>query len=150
LSNTRFSEIIEAIPHQQPFRFIDEIVEADQECIVGNYTFRDNEFFYSGHFPGYPVTPGVILTECMAQIGLVAFGMFLENISPAEMKTIKVFFVKSDVQFHRMVLPGEKVKVTAQKEYFRLKRLQCKVVMHNAAGEKICSGTLAGMFVKDR
>ena len=45
--------------------------------LVGAYRFREDEFFYRGHFPGRPITPGVILIETMAQIGVVAFGMYL-------------------------------------------------------------------------
>jgi 3-hydroxyacyl-[acyl-carrier-protein] dehydratase len=150
LDKNRLSEILEAIPQKPPFRFIDEIVEVNENHIRGNYTFKEDEFFYTGHFPDFPITPGVILTECMAQIGLVAFGIFLENISPENMKNVNIFFVKSDVQFHQMVKPGEKVTVSAEKEFFRLRRLQCKVIMYNQAGEKICSGTIAGMFAKNK
>ena len=49
----------------------------DEEQIVGAYRFREDAFFYRGHFPGRPITPGVILIETMAQIGVVAFGMYL-------------------------------------------------------------------------
>ena len=65
-------EIIDAIlakiPHQSPFRFIDEISYLDDTRIEGNYFLKKNADFYKGHFPGFPVTPGVILTEIMAQI----------------------------------------------------------------------------------
>ncbi|MEO1575848.1 MAG: beta-hydroxyacyl-ACP dehydratase, partial [Pseudomonadota bacterium] len=56
-------ELLQAVPQQAPFRFIDTIVEVDDDHIVGRYTFRPDEFFYAGHFPGQPVTPGVILIE---------------------------------------------------------------------------------------
>lgn len=145
-----FQNILDCIPQQKPFRFVDEILEVDENHIVGAYRYREDEVFYEGHFPDMPVTPGVILTETMAQIGLVALGIFIENMRPETMHTIKVFFTHSNVQFHKMVLPGQRVIVHAEKEFFRLRKLQCKVRMVTESGEKICAGTLSGMFVKTK
>ena len=69
--------ILAAVPQQPPFRFIEEIRELDEAGIVGSYRFRREEYFYRGHFPGQPVTPGVILIEAMAQTGVVAQGLYL-------------------------------------------------------------------------
>ena len=69
--------ILMAVPQQAPFRFIDDILEVDERRITGGYRFREDEYFYRGHFPGRPVTPGVILIEAMAQTGVVAFGLYL-------------------------------------------------------------------------
>lgn len=138
--------ILECMPYRAPFRFIDEILDINDDHIIGCYTFKENEFFYRGHFPGNPVTPGVILTECMAQIGLVAFGIHLYRATPETMKTLKVFFTTNNVNYYRTVLPGEKVIVKASKLYFRLKSLKCEVIMETEAGEVISKGTMAGMF----
>ena len=70
-------EILALVPQREPFRFIDEIISLDEEQIIGAYRFREDEFFYRGHFPGHPITPGVILIETMAQIGATAFGIYL-------------------------------------------------------------------------
>ncbi len=70
-------KILAAVPQQPPFRFIETIRELDEEGIVGSYRFRRDEYFYRGHFPGRPVTPGVILIEAMAQTGVVAHGLYL-------------------------------------------------------------------------
>ena len=62
-----------------------DIIDAvSEERITGHYTFKATSFFYQGHFKGNPITPGVILTECMAQIGLVCLGIFLvkEELQP--------------------------------------------------------------------
>ena len=69
-------EVLSLIPQQYPFRFIDGILEMDEEHIVGTYRFREDEYFYRGHFPSQPITPGVILIETMAQTGVVAFGIY--------------------------------------------------------------------------
>ncbi|MEE2664712.1 MAG: hypothetical protein VX681_11400 [Myxococcota bacterium] len=70
-------EVLARIPQQEPFRFIDGIDELDPNHIVAHYTFREAAEFYRGHFPGNPITPGVLLTEAMAQAGVVAFGLYL-------------------------------------------------------------------------
>ncbi|MCK7510745.1 MAG: hypothetical protein MZV70_46225 [Desulfobacterales bacterium] len=83
-------EVLDLVPQQAPFRFIDEIISLDEQQIVGAYRFREDEYFYRGHFPGRPITPGVILIETMAQIGVVAFGMYLlacqKNVRPGQIE----------------------------------------------------------------
>ncbi len=71
------SDIIALLPYQKPFLFVDGIDAISEEGVTGHYTFNKDEFFYKGHFKNNPITPGVILTECMAQIGLVCLGIYL-------------------------------------------------------------------------
>ena len=140
-------EILKFIPQQKPFRFIDEILEVDENSIMGCYTFKKDEFFYQGHFPEMPITPGVILTECMAQIGLVALAIFLVGKEDLTKNNYKTLFTSSYVDFKRMVKPEEKVIVKSEKKYFRFKKLCCDVRMETPEGDLICSSELSGMFV---
>ena len=71
------NQIIKKLPYQSPFLFVDELTEITENGVIGNYTFKENEFFYEGHFKKNPITPGVILTETMAQIGVVCLGIYL-------------------------------------------------------------------------
>ncbi|MBT8319592.1 MAG: hydroxymyristoyl-ACP dehydratase, partial [Gramella sp.] len=61
-------KILDQLPYSKPFLFVDEILEVNDNSISGTFTFSKDLDFYRGHFSGNPVTPGVILTECMAQI----------------------------------------------------------------------------------
>lgn len=72
-------EIVTYLPYTDPFLFVDEILEVDDEKIVGVYTYKPSLDFYKGHFKDHPVTPGVILIETMAQIGLVCLGIYLRS-----------------------------------------------------------------------
>lgn len=144
--------ILKTVPQQVPFRFIDEIREVDEEHIVGAYRFRMDEYFYRGHFPGRPVTPGVILIEAMAQTGVVAFGIYLAmtqwGISLAEIESMMTLFTHAEnVEFTGLVAPGESVIIRGRKIYFRKQNLKAKVSMERENGEQVCSGILSGMAV---
>ncbi|MBM4272384.1 MAG: beta-hydroxyacyl-ACP dehydratase [Deltaproteobacteria bacterium] len=144
--------VLRSVPQQYPFRFIDEILELDAEHIVGAYRFRHDEYFYKGHFPGRPITPGVILIETMAQTGVVAFGLYLTMEqggtaphAPGELTTL--FTLAEGIEFTGIVRPGERVIVHGQKVYFRMGNLKANVRMHRENGQLVSSGTLAGMGI---
>ena len=115
-------QVLQAVPQQRPFRFIDEISEIDSGHIIGGYTFRRDEYFYQGHFPGNPITPGVILVETMAQVAVVAFGLYLlmseREIAAERLREITTLFsFMESVEFINPVLPGDKVIVHGKKIY---------------------------------
>jgi 3-hydroxyacyl-[acyl-carrier-protein] dehydratase len=92
------------------------------------------------------VTPGVILTETMAQIGLVSFGIYLLSKSLNSIDEIKIALTSTEVDFFKPVFPAEKVLVKSEKEYFRFNKLKCKVEMFNENGDLVCRGRIAGMM----
>ena len=71
------ADVLPMIPQQEPFRFVDEILELGDEKVSGTYRWRPEADFYRGHFPGNPVTPGVLLVECMAQCSVVPLAIYL-------------------------------------------------------------------------
>ena len=143
-------QLLDAVPQRAPFRFIDEVVEVSDDHIVGRYTFRPDEYFYAGHFPGAPVTPGVILIETMAQTGVVALGLFLTSrtVAADEVGQWLTLFSECQVEFRRPVMPGDTVTVRASKVYFRRMKLKCKVALELADGTLAAEGELAGVGVR--
>lgn len=138
--------IIAKLPYSKPFLFVDEISAIDENGVVGSYTFDENSDFYKGHFKHKPVTPGVILTEVMAQIGLVCLGIYLLNDNFNMKSAIALSSV--NIEFNKAVFPKEKVTVKSEKIYFRFGKLKCKVQMINEGGNEICSGEISGMILK--
>ena len=141
--------VLAAIPQQQPFRFIDEILDLGDDYIVAATTFRSDADFYRGHFPGNPITPGVILIEAMAQAGVVALGIHLleREIGADEAAKYTTLFTDAEVEFSGIVLPGVRVITTGRVVFFRRRKLRCAVEMKREDGTLVCSGTLAGMGV---
>jgi 3-hydroxyacyl-[acyl-carrier-protein] dehydratase len=105
-SKTVSNEIASLLPHRAPFVFVDEIISADTERIVARHVFGPEEFFFKGHFPQYPVVPGVILVETMAQSG--GAGLRKLGILGGD----ALFFLASvdKVKFRRQVRPGDEVR----------------------------------------
>jgi len=142
-------EVLARVPQQDPFRFIDEIHELDDEHIVASYRFPEDADFYRGHFPGNPITPGVILVETMAQAGVVALGLYLCALerSPEELEKLVTVFTDANVEFSGTVLPGDRVTTVGKKSFFRRLKLRSEVEMRLDDGTVVCSGVLSGMGV---
>ena len=143
-------DVLQHLPQQPPFRFLDAILELDDNHIVGAYTFKHDEYFYAGHFPGDPVTPGVILIEAMAQTGVVALGLYLTSLSvPEEELSIwTTFFTECQMEFYLPVLPGETVTIRGEKVFFRRMKLKSKVGLYLENGDLAAEGSVAGVGVK--
>jgi 3-hydroxyacyl-[acyl-carrier-protein] dehydratase len=145
------NDILNYLPYKSSFLFVDNISALSEDGITGDYTLKKDSFFYEDHFPGNPVTPGVIITEIMAQIGLVVLGIHLMLTDGKQQGAVMdedsfPLLTSTNVEFYKMVLPEEKVIVSSEKQYFRFGKLKCLVKMHNTAGELIAKGTFAGVI----
>ena len=145
------NKILNYLPYKSSFLFVDDITSLDDNGVTGEYTLKVDSFFYEDHFPGNPVTPGVIITEIMAQIGLVVLGIHLmlkeKDHEGFEMHEDSFpLLTSTNVDFYKMVLPEEKVIVASKKQYFRFGKLKCVVQMHNANAELIAKGVFSGVI----
>ena len=134
---------------REPFRFIDEILEIDDEHVVASYRLRADHDFYRGHFPGRPITPGVILIEVMAQAALVAHSIDLlaKNARPSDRRPALSVFTDAAVEFSAIVPPGSRVLTTGRPVFYRRRKLRSDVRMHLEDGTLVCSGQISGIGV---
>jgi 3-hydroxyacyl-[acyl-carrier-protein] dehydratase len=107
-------EILRRIPHRPPFLFVDEIVSETPDLLVARRTWRPDEDFYRGHYPGAPITPGVLLCEAVFQAGALHLSRVLaEQGAPAG---VPLLVKISDVRFRNPVFPGDVVTIEVRKK----------------------------------
>ena len=101
----KLEEVKAAIPHREPFLFVDEIVECENNRILCKKTFQGDEFFFAGHYPGFPVVPGVLQCEAAMQAGAI----LLTRIFKDEQLNgrLPVVAKMGEVRFKKMVRPGD-------------------------------------------
>lgn len=99
-------DVTRLLPHRPPFLFVDRLERADPELIVGYRRFRDDEPFFAGHFPSYPVVPGVLLIESLAQCG--GAGIAAQS---GDAGSILFLATVEKAKFRRQVRPGDEVRL---------------------------------------
>jgi 3-hydroxyacyl-[acyl-carrier-protein] dehydratase len=142
-------EVLAMLPQKEPFLFVDEVVEVSSDHIVARFTFREDHDFYRGHFPGRPVTPGVILLESLAQVGVVALGLYLIARDQGREAVLNALalFTDANIEFTGLVSPGDRVTIRATKVFFRRGKIRSEAEMTLDDGTVVCSGTISGLGV---
>lgn len=135
-------EIKEIIPHRYPFLLIDRIIEVEEgKRAVGLKNVTANEEFFNGHFPDYPVMPGVLIVEALAQVGAVAM------LKKEENKGRLAFFAGIDnCRFKRQVFPGDQLHLEVEMTRLRGSVGKAKAIA-SVEGELVCEAEL--MFALD-
>jgi len=146
-SREEIERVLGYVPQQKPFRFIEDISELSQDHIVAKYTFKHDEFFYPGHFPGNPTTPGVILVEAMAQASVVALGLYNAMLDGMDLDSMLTLFTECEMEFSAVVPPGATITIYGEKIFMRRKKLKAKARIELDDGVVAAAGTLAGQGV---
>jgi 3-hydroxyacyl-[acyl-carrier-protein] dehydratase len=101
-------QILAAIPHRPPMLLLDDIVEWEPERIICKKTFRADEWFFQGHYPEFPLVPGVLLCEAAMQAGAVMLSKHARG------EGVPVAGRLNDVKFKRMIRPGDTILIETQ------------------------------------
>ena len=139
------NEIKKILPHRYPFLLVDKIIECDDESrIVGIKSVTMNEPFFQGHFPDFPIMPGVLIVEAMAQVACILGIRILKKEGHTS-----VFFTGIDgVKFRKPVVPGDvlRLELTKIKQRGELFRFEGKALVEDRV---VTQGTIQAVIVKD-
>ena len=108
------TEVEKLIPHRPPFLFVDEIVSHDGETLVAKRTLRADEDFYKGHYPGAPITPGVLLSESVFQTGALLMAKLMSS-SGVQQGGVPLLSKVTDIRFRLAVYPGDTVTIEVKR-----------------------------------
>jgi beta-hydroxyacyl-ACP dehydratase FabZ len=114
-------QIREILPHRYPMLLVDRIIEIEDSRVVGLKNVTANEPFFQGHFPDYPVMPGVLIVETMAQVGAV---LLLRSVGERDNKLV-LFTTIEQAKFRKPVVPGDQLRVEMQ--VLKRKATVCKM-----------------------
>ena len=104
-------EVLATIPHRPPFLFVDDIVEIRDNGATCVRTFKAEENFYAGHYPGNPITPGVLLCEAVFQTGAIYLVKKMQQQGITAEEKTPVLCRIEDAKFKAMVLPGDTITI---------------------------------------
>jgi beta-hydroxyacyl-ACP dehydratase FabZ len=139
-------KIMETIPHRYPFLLFDRVESIEGNKLVAIKNVTINEPFFTGHFPGFPIMPGVLIVEAMAQAG----GFLAMHILGESVGDRKVFFLTIDsARFRKPVVPGDQIRFEIEIEQRRgtIWRVDGKALVD---GKLVCDAVLQAMITKDK
>ncbi len=130
-------EISAVLPHRFPFLMVDRIVEIHDDSIVGLKNVTVNEPHFTGHFPGFPVMPGVLIIEAMAQVS----GILVGKMAPHTRGRIMYLAAVENAKFRKPVVPGDQLRI--EMKMLRLKHAVAKIQgLATVDGQVVAEATL--------
>jgi 3-hydroxyacyl-[acyl-carrier-protein] dehydratase len=143
------SDVLAMLPRGLRFRFLDEIQEIDGAHIVARYRFREDEFFYPGHFPERAITPGSILLEAMCQTGLAAQSYYLlaREGSMEQAREYRILFTGAEVEWFEPTGPGSLITLRGELLAWRRRRVRSRVQVSDESNRLVAESRLSGMAV---
>jgi 3-hydroxyacyl-[acyl-carrier-protein] dehydratase len=110
------SSVTDLIPHRPPFLFVDEIVAESADGLTARRTWRADEEFYRGHYPGAPITPGVLLCEAVFQTGALFMARQAQAAGAKPGDGVPLLAKISDVRFRSPVYPGDTITIEVKRK----------------------------------
>jgi 3-hydroxyacyl-[acyl-carrier-protein] dehydratase len=107
MASLDIQEIQEILPHRYPMLMVDRIIEINDDSVVGIKNVTFNEPYFSGHFPGFPVMPGVLIIEAMAQVA----GILVGTVAPQTRGKLMFLASIEEAKFRRPVVPGDQLRI---------------------------------------
>jgi len=141
------NEVEKLIPHRPPFLFVDEIVSHEGETLVARRTWRADEDFYKGHYPGAPITPGVLLSEAVSQTGACLMAKLMAGAAGPG-GGVPLLSKVSDIRFRLPVYPGDTVVIEVKRKETVGEFHFLTGVMKNPDGKKIMNVEFAVAWKK--
>ncbi len=140
--------VLDHFPCTAPYKFIDKVISVDVNNIITSYTFKVDEFFYSGHFPNNPITPGAILLEAAAQT-LLSHGIYIVH-RELGVHDNDFLLIESNIKFKKIIRPGVKIIIHSEKIFFRHNKLKSKVRIELTNGELVAKGIISGIYTEKK
>lgn len=141
------TEVEKLIPHRPPFLFVDEIISHEGEVLVAKRTWRADEDFYKGHYPGAPITPGVLLSESVFQTGACLMAKLMAGAA-GQGGGVPLLSKVSDIRFRLPVYPGETVTIEVKRKETMGEFHFLTGLMKNTEGKKIMNVEFAVAWKK--
>lgn len=137
------AEIQAILPHRYPFLLIDRVIEIEpRQRIVAIKNVTANEPFFNGHFPGFPIMPGVLIVEAMAQAG----GALLMTEIPDREHKLMVFAGIERAKFRKPVVPGDQLRIEVKVVVWRSNAVKMEGTAH-VDGKLACEATISCALV---